>query len=119
MMMMIVIIMLLLSQLILLINSLSLFSAQSFFTLLWQSVTPASVIILWVTTPYIYLYRGADKSLARPGRKQARKHVRDAREFNNIQTRAVIKFFPLQGKAPKEIHAIFDRNIRLFPSWPS
>jgi len=38
------------------------------------------------------LYRGADKSLAQPGRKQARKHVRDARDFNNIDTRAVIKF---------------------------
>ena len=38
-------------------------------------------------------YRGADKSLARPGSKQARKHVRDARDFNNIETRAVIKFF--------------------------
>jgi len=34
-------------------------------------------------------------------------HVRDARDFNNIETRAVIKFFfSLQGKAPKEIHAI-------------
>ena len=31
----------------------------------------------------------------------------DARHFNNIETRAVIKFFVfLQGKAPKEIHAI-------------
>ena len=30
----------------------------------------------------------------------------DARDFNNIETRAVIKFFFLQGKAPKEIHAI-------------
>ena len=55
----------------------------------------------------LHLYRGADKSLARPGRKQARKHVRDVRDFNNIETRAVIKvFFFLQGKAPKEIHAI-------------
>ena len=27
---------------------------------------------------------GADKSLARPGRKQAGKHVRDARDFNKI-----------------------------------
>jgi len=51
-------------------------------------------------------YRGADKSLARPGRKKARKHIRDARDFNKIETRAVIVFFPLQGKAPKEIHAI-------------
>jgi len=31
----------------------------------------------------------------------------DARDFNNMETRAVIKFFfTLQGKAPKEIHAI-------------
>ena len=29
----------------------------------------------------------------------------DARNFN-METRAVIKFFFLQGKAPKEIHAI-------------
>ena len=31
----------------------------------------------------------------------------DARDFINIETRAVIKVVPpLQGKAPKEIHAI-------------
>jgi len=61
-------------------------------------------------------YRDADKSLARPGRKQARKHVRDARDFNNIETRAVIKFFfPLQGKAPKEIHAILTETLACFP----
>ena len=30
----------------------------------------------------------------------------DECDFNNIETRAVIKFFFLQGKAPKEIHAI-------------
>ena len=41
---------------------------------------------------YVVLhYRGADKSLARPGRKLALKHVRDARNFNNIKTRAIIK----------------------------
>jgi len=41
-------------------------------------------------------YRGADKSLARPGKKQAQKHVRDAWDFNNIETWAVklsSKFF--------------------------
>ena len=38
-------------------------------------------------------YGVADKSLTRPGRKQALKHVRDARDFNNLETRAVIKFF--------------------------
>ena len=60
------------------------------------------------------MYRGADKSLARPGRKQARKNVRDARDFNNMETRAVIKFFLLQGKAPKEIHAILTETITCF-----
>jgi len=30
----------------------------------------------------------------------------DKRDFNNIETRAVIKFLFLQGKAPKEIHVI-------------
>ena len=60
-------------------------------------------------------YRGADKSLARPGRKQARKHIRDARDFNNIETRAVIKFFsPLQGKAPKEVHVILTETLACF-----
>ena len=43
--------------------------------------------------------RGADKSLARPGKKQAQKHVRDARDFNNIETRAVIKFFTCKARS--------------------
>jgi hypothetical protein len=61
------------------------------------------------------LYRGADKSLARPGKKQARKHVRDARDFNNIETRAVIKFFfPLQDNVPKEIHVILTETLACF-----
>jgi hypothetical protein len=62
------------------------------------------------------MYRGADKSLAWPGRKQARKHVREARNFNNIETRAVIKFPFLQGKAPKEIHAIMTETLACFLS---
>ena len=56
----------------------------------------------------------ADKSLARPGKKKARKHVRDARDFNNIETRAVIKFLFLQGKAPKEIYAILTETLACF-----
>jgi len=60
-------------------------------------------------------YRGDDKSLARPGRKQARKHVRDAHDFNNIETRAVIKFFLRQNAEGNLRHS--DRNISLFPSW--
>ena len=72
------------------------------------------------TQKSVMLYSGADKFLARPGSKQARKHVRDARDFNNIETRAVIKFFfsPLiQSKAPKEIHAILTQTFSFFPSW--
>jgi hypothetical protein len=62
------------------------------------------------------LYRGADKSLARSGRKQAQKHFRDVRDFNNIETRAVIKFFYfLQGKAPKAIHAILTETLAFSP----
>jgi len=67
----------------------------------------------WKPIP-IHYYRGADKSLARPGRKQARKHVRDARNFNNIETQAVIKLFSLQGKVPKEIHAILTETLDCF-----
>jgi len=68
---------------------------------------------------FVFLYRGTDKTLAKPGRKQARKHVRDARDFNDIETRAVIKvvFFLcvcVQGKAPKEIHAILTETLACF-----
>jgi len=67
------------------------------------------------TSRAVKWYRGADKSLARPGRKQARKHVKDARDFNNIETRAVIKFlfFPArQGAEGNSRHS--DKNISFF-----
>jgi len=60
------------------------------------------------------VYRGEDKSLVRPGRKQARKHVKDARDFNNIETRAVIKSFFIQSKTLKEIHAILTETLDCF-----
>jgi len=60
------------------------------------------------------MHRSAGKSLALPGRKQTRKHVRDAGDFNNIETRAVIKFVFLQEKAPKEIHAILTETLASF-----
>ena len=59
-------------------------------------------------------YRGTDKSLARPGRKQARKHIRDARDFNNIETRAVIKFFFLARQDAEGNSHHSDRNIGFF-----
>jgi len=37
---------------------------------------------------------------------------RDARDFNNMQTQAVNKFFiPLQDKAPKKIHVILTETL--------
>ena len=62
------------------------------------------------------LYRGADKSLAQPGRKQARKHVRDARNFNKIEKRAVIKIFFSARQSAEGNSSHSDRNISLFPS---
>ena len=35
----------------------------------------------------------------------------DARDFNNIDARAVIKFYLLQGKVPKEIHTILRETL--------
>ena len=35
----------------------------------------------------------------------------DAHDFNNIETRVVIMFFSLQGKAPKEFHAILTETL--------
>ena len=35
----------------------------------------------------------------------------DARDFNNVEMRAVIKFFFLQGKVLKEIHTILTETL--------
>ena len=60
---------------------------------------------------------GADKSLAQPGRKQTRKYIMDARDFNNIETLALMKVFfsARQGAEGNSSH--YDKNITLFPSW--
>jgi len=60
------------------------------------------------------IYRVADKSLARKGRIKARKHIRDGRDFSNMETRAVTKFLFLQGKDLKEIHAILTETLACF-----
>ena len=36
----------------------------------------------------------------------------DAHDFNNMETRDVIRFFFLQGKAPKEFHVILKEMLR-------
>jgi len=72
--------------------------------------------MVWDITPcsLVHQYWDAAKFLAWPGKKQARKHVRDVHNFNDIATRAVIKFFPPQGKAPKEIHATLTETLACF-----
>ena len=56
--------------------------------------------IRYTKPPRYFIYcRSADKSLARPGRKQTWKHVRYARDFNIIETWAVTKFFFSSCKA--------------------
>jgi len=57
------------------------------------------------------IYRCADKSLARPGRKQTREHVR----ISTTSRRELLSsFFFVQGKAPKEIHAIPTETLPCF-----
>jgi len=46
--------------------------------------------------------------------KQVLKHFRDARDFNNIETLAGMKFLFLQGKALKEIHTILTEILSSF-----
>jgi len=45
----------------------------------------------------------------------------EARDFNNMETRTVIKFFShLQGKAPKKIYAILKETLgEHAPSYPT
>ena len=62
----------------------------------------------------ILYYRGADKSLTRPGKKQARKHVRDARFQQHRDASCHQVLFFLQGKALKEIHAILTETKACF-----
>jgi len=61
-------------------------------------------------------YWGADKSLTRPGRKQSSDaHQGHARDFNDVKTRAVVKFFFfLRGKAPKDTHTILTETLACF-----
>ena len=59
------------------------------------------------------LYRRADKSLAWPGRKQAR-NMSATRAISTTSRRELSSSFFLQGKAPKEIHAILTETLVCF-----
>ena len=58
----------------------------------------------------VHIYRSAGKSLARPGTKQARNHVRDARGFNNIETRAVINFFFCKSRCRRKFVSFWQKH---------
>jgi len=62
----------------------------------------------------ICAYWGVDKSLVRQGRQQARKYVRDARDFNNIDTRTVKFLSPSQSKAQKKIRNFLTETLVFF-----
>ena len=80
---------------------------------LWFVCTGNLRCLHWKQSDERGTYRGADKSLARPGKKQTRKHVRDAGYFD-IEKLAVIKFIFLYGKTQKEIHAILTETLVCF-----
>ena len=64
------------------------------------------------------MYRGADKSLARPGRKRARNHVKGRARFQTTWKRELSSSFSFptrQGAEGNSRHS--DKNISLFPSW--
>ena len=70
--------------------------------------------ILLFNDAVIKIIPGADKSLARPGRKQARKHVRPRAILTTPRRELSSSFFFLQGKASKEIHAILTETLACF-----
>jgi len=62
------------------------------------------------------MYRSADKSLARPGRNQARKPVKGRAWFQHRDASCHQDFFlTREGAEGNSRHS--DRNISLFPSW--
>ena len=56
------------------------------------------------------LYRCADKSLTRPGRKQARKHVRDARDFNNIDRELSPVLFSCKARRRRKFRPFWQKH---------
>ena len=59
-------------------------------------------------------YRGADKSLPRPGRKTSSEACQGRARFQQHRDASCQVFFFLQGKAPKEIHAILTETLACF-----
>ena len=78
----------------------------------WGGADPLYLNKLFETSVYI---QDACMSLARPRRKQTRKHVTDARDFNNIETRAVNKSPPpYNARRRKKVNAILVETLASF-----
>ena len=102
-----------------LFSSLPVLEWRSFWALIFKYlclITPQLKTVC-LTRFWNRFYRGADKSLARPGRKQARNHVRDARNFQQNRDASChqVSFTGRQGAEGNSRHS--DRNINLFLSW--
>ena len=72
---------------------------------------------LKVNQASIFLYQGADKSLARPGRKQARKQLRLRARFEQHRDETCHQVFLPARQGAKGNPHYSDINISLFPSW--
>ena len=88
-------------------------------TLLYYDILCRSCLVTWLLfcmgVKSGLLYQGADNSLARSGRKQARKHVQGSAILTTSRRELSSSyFFPLQGKAPKEIRAILTETLACF-----
>jgi len=65
---------------------------------------------------YRDVYRGADKSLARPGMRQALEACQGCARFQQNRDASCHQVsFPAKGAEGNSRHS--DRNISLFPSW--
>jgi len=56
------------------------------------------------------MYRGADKSLARSGRKQARKHVRRGARFQQHREASCYQFFSCKARRRREFTSFWQKH---------
>jgi len=88
----------------------------------WQSGVCCSTQNRYSNASLYYVLRTLSASLYTevlispyPDHKQARKHVMDARDFNNIETRAVIKIFPpCKSRRRRKFNAILAETLACF-----
>jgi len=88
------------------------------FTDIWADTSPANAVLKDVhCLPQGTVYRGADKSLARPGRETNSEACQGGARFQQHRDASCHQVvFPVrQGAEGNSGHS--ERNISLFPSW--